>query len=384
MSASSDAIIDIDLAGISTRNTPQHTHPPPATSTAQLPVESISQSSPTRRDVAVARGGGTAHTSAQRTAPQVIMQVLSEPLLPQFARGDNTAATWRHSASLLWRSARPRNMVECLLLVVVIMLLFVSKLLYIALPLVMRDIVNALSGHDDILPATNLVGVFCALTVAAEGCVQLQQAAWGRLFYKITQRVSLALFEHLHALSMRWHLHRKTGEVLTVVNQGVGAVGNLLQIVTFQLAGTCLELVMTSVVFFQIGVPAISLCVTAGAALYTGYTILLTQLRTIQRREQNSANKSSQELVVDSLLNFETVKLFASEHREASRFDALTRHLAALQIGAQDSLSWLNWGQTVAMQAGMAGGLLVASMRTTAGQTTVGDFVMVQVRAISP
>ena len=94
--------------------------------------------------------------------------------------------------------------------------------------------------------------------VAAEACVQLQQAAWGRMFYVITQRVSLALFEHLHALSMRWHLNRKTGEVLTVVNQGVGAVGNLLQIATFQIGGTLLEMGLTSAVFFHLGVPAIS------------------------------------------------------------------------------------------------------------------------------
>ena len=205
----------------------------------------------------------------------------------------------------------------------------------------------------------------------------------GRLFYKITQRVSLALFEHLHALSVRWHLERRTGEVITVLNQGVGAVGNLLQIVTFQLIGTVIELIMTSVVFLHIGVPAISLCVTAGAALYTAYTILITQLRTAQRRKQNDANKSAQELVVDSLLNFETVKVFASEGRETDRFDGITRRLARLQETSQDSLSLLNWGQTVAMQLGMAGGLLVACMRTTEGETTVGDFVMVQLSSCS-
>ena len=86
-----------------------------------------------------------------------------------------------------------------------------------------------------------------------------------------------------------------------------------------------------------------------------------------------------QERVVDSLLNFETVKVLGGERREAARFDELTSRLMRLQTSAQDSLSWLNWGQTIAMQLGMCGGLLVACARVTGGQgTSVGDFVMVQ------
>jgi ABC-type multidrug transport system fused ATPase/permease subunit len=200
-----------------------------------------------------------------------------------------------------------------MLLTVVLLLTLASKLCNIALPLVMRHVVNILSGVDDggvDLPATTLVVVYCSLTAAAEGFVQLQQAVWGRLFYRITQRVSLALFEHLHSLSMRWHLERKTGAVLAVVNQGVGvrrsrlvhpatslaspslrllsavrcllrtggsttrrsgrsasaqAVGNLLQIATFQIGATLVELGLTSAVFFTLGVPSISLCVTASS-----------------------------------------------------------------------------------------------------------------------
>ena len=302
------------------------------------------------------------------------MKPLSEPLLPKYGLSPTAAS----SSTLLWHAARPRNIREGLLLLLVLLFLLGSKLLNVALPLVMRHLVNVLSGPASDTPATSLVIIYCSLAVATEGCNQLQQLTWGRLFYKITQRVSLALFKHLHALSVRWHLERRTGEVLTVLNQGVGAVGNLLQIVTFQLFGTVLELVMTSVVFLHVGVPAISLCVTAGAAIYTGYTVFLTQLRTTQRRTLNDANRDAQELVVDSLINFETVKVFASERREADRFDGLTRRLAQLQESSQDSLSLLNWGQTVAMQLGMAGGLLVACLRTTGGQTTVGDFVMVQ------
>ena len=102
----------------------------------------------------------------------------------------------------------------------------------------------------------------------------------------------------------------------------------------------------------------------ASASLYTGYTLWMMQLRTHQRRAHNDANKRSQDVVVDSLLNFETVKLFASERPEARRYDGLTQELVRLQTTLQDSLSCMNWGQTVAMQLGVAAGLLAACART--------------------
>ena len=246
------------------------------------------------------------------------MSALAQPLLPRDGTAHTAvaAAAWKHSTTFLWHAARPRGVRDTLLLLLVLVLLISAKLLNIALPLVMRRIVNTLSGDGDDehgpSPA-ELVCAYCALAAIAEALVQVQEAAWGRVFYQITQRVSLALFEHLHALSMRWHLHRKTGEVLQTINQGVGGVGNLLQIATFQISATLLEMLLTSLVLVQLGVPSISLCVVGGAALYSGYTVALTRLRTGQRREQNGASKAAQELVVDSLLCFETVKLFACE-----------------------------------------------------------------------
>ena len=152
------------------------------------------------------------------------MGALAEPLLPRDGSAGSAhtsgvaAAAWKHSTTFLWHAARPRGARDTLLLLLVLVLLISSKLLNIALPLVMRHIVNTLSDGDgadsDGPTPAELVSAYCALAAATEALVQVQEAAWGRVFYKITQRVSLALFEHLHALSMRWHLHRKTGEVL--------------------------------------------------------------------------------------------------------------------------------------------------------------------------
>ena len=119
-------------------------------------------------------------------------------------------------------------------------------------------------------------------------------------------------------------------------------------------------------------VPAISLCVVAGAALYTGWTLSITRMRTAQRRQMNGANKRAQDVVVDSLLNFETVKLFACEPVEAARYGKVAAEYAGLQRVSQDSLSLLNWGQTVSMQLGLGGGLLVACAATVSGEMSVG------------
>lgn len=304
--------------------------------------------------------------------------MLAQPLLPAAAP---QRSAWAGTVQLLWRSARPRSTSEVLSAAAVLVLLVLSKLLNLTLPLVLRLVVNALSapaGGQPVAATAPLVLLYCGLTICSDGCSQLQSALWGRLSFRITQRVSLRLFEHLHALSLRWHLNRKTGEVLAVMNQGVGAVATLLQVATFSISATLLELVLTSAVFAKIGVPAISLCVVGGAALYTWYTVALTTMRVGQRREVNGASKRAQDVVVDSLLNFETVKLFASEATEARRYGGFTTALSELQVKAQDSLSLLNWGQTGAMQLGMLGGLLVACGATAGGGMSVGDFVMIQ------
>ena len=156
--------------------------------------------------------------------------MLAQPLLPAAAP---QRSAWAGTVQLLWRSARPRSTSEVLSAAAVLVLLVLSKLLNLTLPLVLRLVVNALSapaGGQPVAATAPLVLLYCGLTICSDGCSQLQSALWGRLSFRITQRVSLRLFEHLHALSLRWHLNRKTGEVLAVMNQGVGAVATLLQV----------------------------------------------------------------------------------------------------------------------------------------------------------
>ncbi|KAL1519207.1 hypothetical protein AB1Y20_003467 [Prymnesium parvum] len=302
--------------------------------------------------------------SARPPPPPAAAAVRPAPPLP----------TWR----LLLRLSSPASPRECLFVLLSLSLLLGAKLLLLALPLLLRQAVDTLAAGGGFGEAAPFVLGYALLRLLADGCSQLQEAAWARFFYQISRRAALALLEHLHALSLEWHLARQTGELLGVVSQGVGAVGNLVQTAAFQIGAALLELALTAAVFSRVGVPAISLCVLAGAAAYSAYTVLLIQRRTPQRRACNAASHAAQQLLVESLLNFESVKLHTCEAAEAARFGGLARELVRLQLASQDSLSCLNWGQSAAVQLGMGAGLLVACARAASRLLSVGDFVMVQ------
>lgn len=192
----------------------------------------------------------------------------------------------------------------------------------------------------------------------------------------------MQLFAHLHALSLRWHLNRKTGEVLRIVDIGVKAVSSVISLLAFNMGPTLLEFVLVSGILMRIGVPAISFCVLATASLYVAFTVLVTVLRTRQRRTVNDASKVMQGKVVDSLINFETVKLFAAEPAEVQGYEVAAEAYARAQIVSQDSLSILNWGQTVSMQLGMLVGLLIACSKASSSEMSVVEFIMIQMYVV--
>lgn len=285
--------------------------------------------------------------------------------------------------ALLRMHARPRGAGQWFLVVSVVTCILVNKAMVLLTPLTWRYAVSALSEESpQANTAIKWTLAYCLLAIIADAMVQLRGALWGRLSNQITRQVSLQLFTHLHALSLRWHLNRKTGDVLRIIDVGVKAVVTLISVLAFNMGPTILEVILVSCIFFQIGVPAISLCVMAAAFLYTGYTIFVTRKRAALRKEVNNAQRAMQDKTVDSLLNFETVKLFAAEEAEAAGYGAAAGVYAKAQVKAQDSLSVLNWGQTVSMQLGMASGLLIACLKASTAEMSVGEFVMIQMYII--
>lgn len=184
-------------------------------------------------------------------------------------------------------------------------------------------------------------------------------------------------FEHLHRLSIRFHIGRQTGTVLRSVERGTEAVSYVLSFLLFNIAPTLFELLLTSIILFSAYSPWYAIIIIVVIVVYIVWTLVITEWRTKIRRETNDANNLTTNRAVDSLLNFETVKYFSNEEHESRRYDdALLAYQKASQK-SQFTLSLLNFGQSFIIAIGLAGVMILAAWQATKGKVTIGDFVMI-------
>lgn len=183
-------------------------------------------------------------------------------------------------------------------------------------------------------------------------------------------------FAHLHNLSLQWHLGRKTGEVLRILDRGRDSVNQLLSYVVFQIAPTIADILIAIVFFVTAFNMWFGLIVTVAMLLYLLSTIAVTEWRTKFRRQMNLADNEARSISVDSLLNFETVKYYNAEQYEVGRFrDAFVAY-QALEWIASATLSLLNTVQNFVISGGLLVGSLYAGYLVSEGEFTVGDYVL--------
>jgi len=206
---------------------------------------------------------------------------------------------------------------------------------------------------------------------------QAQSLTWQVVSLATTRHFSVVTFAHLHDLSLSWHLHRRTGEVLRVMDRGVSSLSTLLSLVSFNLLPTALELGLVVGVFFHLRSPAIAAVTVATVVAYGAYSVGITTWRIRFRRAVNDADNRVSDSAVDSLLNFETVKAFGAERGEVARYAALLRRFQDVSLAAGGSLVALNGGQALLLNAGLALTLALATARVAAGELSVGDLVAV-------
>jgi ATP-binding cassette subfamily B protein len=187
----------------------------------------------------------------------------------------------------------------------------------------------------------------------------------------------LKTFEHLHALSMRFHLDRRTGAVSRAIERGTKGIDFLLSFMLFNILPTLLEILLVCGILwalFGIWYALITFVCIAG---YIAFTVLVTEWRTKFRREMNETDSEAHTKAIDSLLNFETVKYFGNEAHEGRRFDAALRRYEEAAVRSKVSLSLLNIGQGSIIAVGLIALMLMAARGVAQGTMTVGDFVMV-------
>ena len=259
-----------------------------------------------------------------------------------------------------------------------LLLIVAAKLANLAVPWVLKAIVDQLNVEPSllVLPVALLLA-YGAARISVTMFTELRQVVFARVMARASREITLQVFRHLHSLSLKFHLGRRTGGVARDVERGGSAIADLLDWTLYTIFPTALEVVLVTIVLvwaYDWGFALITLATLAG---YTIWTFSVTEWRTRFYRAAVEADTRANERAVDSLLNYETVKYFNNEAHEAARYDYNLRHLENATVKAQTSLAVLNLGQTVFIAIGVTAMMWRAAAGVAAGTLTIGDLVLV-------
>lgn len=205
----------------------------------------------------------------------------------------------------------------------------------------------------------------------------LRNTVFERVGQEATRRLAARVFRHLHQLSLRFHLERRTGAVTKVVERGTKSIDTMLYFLLFNIAPTVLELALVLGIFWvKFGWPLVAATV-AMVVVYIWFTRVVTDWRASLRERMNDLDTGAVSHAVDSLLNFETVKYFGAEEREAKRYDAAMAAYAGAAVKSENSLAWLNIGQAAITNVMLGGGMAFVAWGWSEGRFTAGDVVLV-------
>ena len=256
-----------------------------------------------------------------------------------------------------------------------------SKFIAILAPILQAWAVDDLAEagvSDFVLGAVGLTIAYGIARIATNGFQQLRDALFAKVAQRALRRLALETFEHIHKLSMRYHITRKTGGLSRIIERGVKGVEFLLRYLVFSTGPLILELVFISAAIFwklqdwrYVGIIFITI------VFYVWFTFAITEWRVKLRRKMNEQDTDANQKAIDSLLNFETVKYFNAEKREAARYDRAKEGYEAAALKTSYSLAFLNFGQAVLITLGLVGVMWLAAVGVQSGELTVGDFVLV-------
>jgi ABC-type transport system involved in Fe-S cluster assembly fused permease/ATPase subunit len=266
--------------------------------------------------------------------------------------------------------------------VLALAMLLVAKLISVATPLFYKHAVDALSAEAD--PALWLGMGAVGLTVAYGmarlmnvGLSQLRDAVFAPVGQRALRRLATETFVHIHSLSMRYHITRKTGGLSRIIERGVKGVDFLLRFLVFNMGPLVLELLLVAgILFYMFDVWYLAVVVLT-IALYVWFTFAVTEWRVKIRKKMNDQDTEANQKAIDSLLNFETVKYFAAERWEADRYDRAMEGYEQAALKTSYSLSFLNFGQSFLITGGLVAVMVMAALGVQNGSLSVGDFVMV-------
>jgi len=307
------------------------------------------------------------------------------------ARGAALFSTLFHLWPYIWPADR-RDLKARVVFATV--LIFAAKLATIAVPFTFKWATDALAGHGTApIEANNWLAWAMAapvvMTLAYGGIrilmgvlTQWRDGIFAKVAMNAVRRLALLTFEHMHLLSLRYHLERKTGGLTRILERGRNAIETIVRMVLLQLLPTIVELALIVwVLLFHFDWRYV-VVIMITVAFYVGFTFYATEWRIGIRRKMNDSDNDANTKAIDSLLNYETVKYFSAEQREAKRYDRSMARYEDASVKAYTSLAVLNAGQAVVFAIGLAAAMVLCARGVEAGTNTVGDFVMINAMMI--
>ena len=278
-------------------------------------------------------------------------------------------------APYLW----PRDSLELRARVAIaIVLLLAAKLLTIYVPILYKQAVDALSPSNIVVAVpVALIIAYGLARVISQGFNELRTAVFAKVSQRAIRRLALSAFRHLHALSLRFHLERRTGGLSRAIERGTSGIDFLLSFMLFNVVPTVFEMLVVCGILWRLYNWTFAAVIFATILIYITFTFSVTDWRVRVRREMNERNSEANSKAVDAMLNFETVKFFANEEYEARRYDASLQGYERAAVKSDTSLAALNLGQATIIAIGLVAVMILAGEGVAAAEMTVGDFVLV-------
>ena len=302
------------------------------------------------------------------------------------ADGDVARHTYRSSDWKVIKNLLPYLWAFKFRVSVALTCLILAKVANLGVPILLKGLIDALSlpsaTYALIVVPTALIFGYGLLRLSASLFTELRELLFSRVTESAVRTVALQVFEHLHALSLRFHLSRQTGGMTRDIERGTRGIQSLISYSLYSILPTIVELTLV-LGYFIWAYNYLFAIVTFGAlVLYVIFTIFVTEWRTQYRRKMNELDSRANQRAIDSLINFETVKYFGNEQYEADRYDENLRRYREAAIKSQRSLAFLNAGQQTIIALGLIIILWLATNQVVQGLMTIGDLVLVNVLMI--
>jgi ATP-binding cassette, subfamily B, heavy metal transporter len=273
-------------------------------------------------------------------------------------------------------------------------LVFAAKLATVTVPFTFKWATDALAGHGTAPIGPNdwlawVIATPVTMTLAYGGIrilmgvlTQWRDGIFAKVAMNAVRRLAILTFEHMHLLSLRFHLERKTGGLTRVLERGRNGIETIVRMLLLQLLPTIVEVALVGAVLLLHFDWRYLVVVLLTVALYVGFTFYATEWRIGIRRSMNESDTDANAKAIDSLLNYETVKYFSAEEREAQRYDRSMERYEVASVKAYTSLAVLNAGQAIIFSIGLSAAMVLCAYGIQSGTNTVGDFVMINAMMI--